>query len=189
MGWAPSGQPASENRRLGSPGWGAVKSLTTAALQPDTFFDAPGVPGPGLHPGRTGHQDHPGAHRAPGEVAVLLGPDRRRARGSAIVPVPGSRGRQDHIARRGHQGTAARRGVFGFYTEFTQFAEGLFKAFQEQNVLDVARLMEVLKKAIGIVRANRSVILRFGEFEISTESYLVTYSVNTALLAIALGTS
>jgi HD-GYP domain-containing protein (c-di-GMP phosphodiesterase class II) len=75
----------------------------------------------------------------------------------------------------------------GFVAELIAFAEEFFGAFQEQNTLASARLTELMKQAIAMVKANRNSILRFGEPDAASDSYLASYSVNTALLSVAIG--
>ena len=164
-----------------------MKSVTTAALLPDSFFDAPVYLDSGF---------------------ILAGPDIRITQGLidrlkkwqyTTVMTDGSPVDRPSYLTQGAGGAKMtsldedikeRQKVeesAEFYAEITKFAEEFYAAFQEQNVLNVARLTDELKKAMGVVKANRNVILRFGEYESTSENYLVTYSVNTALLAIALG--
>jgi HD-GYP domain-containing protein (c-di-GMP phosphodiesterase class II) len=73
-----------------------------------------------------------------------------------------------------------------FLQEFTKIATEIYAGFLEKNTLDAARLTDAVKRAVGTVKSNRSTILRFGEGE-GVEPYLVGFSVNTCLLAVAIG--
>ncbi len=164
-----------------------MSTVATAALQPETFFDAPVYLDEGF---------------------ILVAPDIRitaelvarlaKWRYTTVRTDGAQVDRQSYLSQAAgaakittlDENIKERQRMeesAAFHAEISQFADDLYRAFQDQNVLDVAKLQDMLKKAIGVVRANRNVILRFGEFETVSENQLVSYSVNTALLAIALG--
>jgi HD-GYP domain-containing protein (c-di-GMP phosphodiesterase class II) len=163
-----------------------VKGITTAALQPGAFFDAPVYLDPGY---------------------ILVSPDvpidavllARLAKwqydvvytDGAPVEAPSYLSQMSGLSRvtsldEGIKERQRAEESQSFYQEFIQFGTGLFAAFQEKNTLDITRLTEMVKRAIGTVKTNRSTILRFTETE-AAEPYLILFSVNTCLLSVAIG--
>lgn len=74
-----------------------------------------------------------------------------------------------------------------FHEEFTAFTEGLFEKFTEENLLNLAKVTEWIKKAIGTVHENKDVLLRFLDVSASADRYLITHAVNSTVLALAIG--
>lgn len=164
-----------------------MKTLTTAALQPDGYFDASVYLDEGYILVAPDIRITPEllARLAKWEFTTVLtdgGPVEAPSYLSQASGVSMVTSLDEDIRERQRVQESQ-----AFYAEFSEFAASFYKAFQEQNTLNVARLTEVLKRAITMVKSNRSSILRFGDTETAPESYVVSYSVNTSLLAIAVG--
>ncbi len=74
-----------------------------------------------------------------------------------------------------------------FYDEFYDFSAAFYEAFAEHGALSIGNLTEMLKKAIEVVKSNKSVVLRFNEFDRPADNYVIPYSVKTTLLCLAIG--
>jgi HD-GYP domain-containing protein (c-di-GMP phosphodiesterase class II) len=74
-----------------------------------------------------------------------------------------------------------------FYNELTNFATVLFVKYVADGVLNLADVTDWVKKAMQMVHDNRDYLLRFLEVGADSERYLITHSVNTTILALAVG--
>ena len=73
------------------------------------------------------------------------------------------------------------------YFVLIKFMVETCKRFSESNKLNLAAVTEQLKSLIEIVKSSRDAILRFPEFVYLSDNYLHQHSVNTAILAVAIG--
>ncbi|MGD0726884.1 MAG: HD domain-containing phosphohydrolase [Spirochaetia bacterium] len=74
-----------------------------------------------------------------------------------------------------------------FYNELTTFATALFVKYVADGVLNLSDVTDWVKKAMHMVHDNRDYLLRFLEVGADSERYLITHSVNTTILALAIG--
>jgi HD-GYP domain-containing protein (c-di-GMP phosphodiesterase class II) len=73
------------------------------------------------------------------------------------------------------------------YYSLVNFSLEAFKQFKEQNRLNIPRLSERVKLLIDRVKSSRDAMLRYPEFLFPSENYIYTHSVNSAILALAIG--
>ena len=73
------------------------------------------------------------------------------------------------------------------YYSLVNFSLEAFKQFKEQNSLNIPRLSERVKLLIDRVKSSRDAMLRYPEFLFPSENYIYTHSVNSAILALAIG--
>jgi HD-GYP domain-containing protein (c-di-GMP phosphodiesterase class II) len=164
-----------------------MKALSTSALLPETFYDAPVFLDDGfilVAPDIRVNADLI-ARLAKWRYTTVLTDGSPVDRQSYLTQAAGSAKiatlEEDIKERQRIEESAA------LHAEFSHFTDDFYRSFQDRNILNTDRLTDMLKKAIGMVRDNRNVILRFGEFESVSDNQLVSYSVDTSLLAIALG--
>jgi HD-GYP domain-containing protein (c-di-GMP phosphodiesterase class II) len=62
-----------------------------------------------------------------------------------------------------------------------------FKRFKEENRLNIPLMSERIKLLIDMLKSGRDAILRYPEFIYPSENYLYAHSVNSAILALAIG--
>ena len=74
-----------------------------------------------------------------------------------------------------------------FHAAFTAFTEGLFAKFTLENLLNLAKVTEWIKKAIQMVHENRDFLLRFLDVSADADRYIITHAVNSTILALAIG--
>jgi HD-GYP domain-containing protein (c-di-GMP phosphodiesterase class II) len=74
-----------------------------------------------------------------------------------------------------------------FHEAFTAFTEALFEAFTLENVLNLAKVTEWIKKAIQMVHESRDILLRFLDVSAGGDRYMITHAVNSTILALAIG--
>ncbi len=72
-----------------------------------------------------------------------------------------------------------------FYAEFTAFASTLFASFVSDGELNLSQVTTWVKKAMQVVHDSRDFLLRFLDVSADGDRYLVTHSVNTTILALA----
>jgi putative nucleotidyltransferase with HDIG domain len=73
------------------------------------------------------------------------------------------------------------------YYSLVNYTLESFKRFKEDNRLHIPRLSERIKELIDMVKSSRDAILRYPEFVYPSENYLYVHSVNSAILALAIG--
>lgn len=73
------------------------------------------------------------------------------------------------------------------YYSLVNFALESFKKFKEENQLNISRMSERIKLLIDMIKSSRDAILRYPEFTYPSENYMYVHSVNTAILALAIG--
>jgi len=74
-----------------------------------------------------------------------------------------------------------------FYQKALEYTHKLFQFFIRRNQVPLEPLTEQVKSIIKMVRSHRRYILRFSDLDRADYAYLISHSVNTAILAIALG--
>jgi len=73
------------------------------------------------------------------------------------------------------------------YYALVNFTLESFKRFKEDNRLRIPQLSERIKQLIDMVKSGRDAILRYPEFVYPSENYMYVHSVNSAILALAIG--
>jgi HD-GYP domain-containing protein (c-di-GMP phosphodiesterase class II) len=73
------------------------------------------------------------------------------------------------------------------YYELLTFTRDLFLIFKAKNILDLSQLTTRIKELIQAVKQMRDAVLRFPEFPYPSENYLYRHSVDTTILALAVG--
>lgn len=73
-----------------------------------------------------------------------------------------------------------------YYSLLNFTVEG-FKRFNQTNRLDLEAVTERVKELIEMVKASRDAILRYPEFVYVSHNYIYQHSVNSAILALAVG--
>ncbi len=79
------------------------------------------------------------------------------------------------------------QGARDLYFSLLDFVMDSFKRFQEVNRLDLAEITERVKQVIEMIKLSRDSILRLPEFVFVNENYLYQHSVNSTILALAIG--
>jgi HD-GYP domain-containing protein (c-di-GMP phosphodiesterase class II) len=87
----------------------------------------------------------------------------------------------DEDIRENAQAAAAQK----FYTEFTTFTSALFAKFVSDGELNISLVTDWVKKAMQIVHDSRDFLLRFLDVSADGDRYLVSHSVNSTILALA----
>lgn len=77
--------------------------------------------------------------------------------------------------------------VFKFYFDFLNFTKEKFLTIIQRHELNINLASEKIKEALEYVKNNKDVILRFNELKIPADNYLYNHSVNSTLLALAVG--
>ncbi len=73
------------------------------------------------------------------------------------------------------------------YYALVNFTLESFKKFKEDNRLNIPQLSEWIKELIDMMKSSRDAILRYPEFAYPSENYMYVHSVNSAILALAIG--
>ncbi|MBN2553019.1 MAG: HD domain-containing protein [Spirochaetales bacterium] len=73
------------------------------------------------------------------------------------------------------------------YYALVNFTLESFKKFKEDGKLNIPRVSERIKLLIDMVKSSRDAILRYAEFSYPSENYMYVHSVNSAILALAIG--
>jgi putative nucleotidyltransferase with HDIG domain len=73
------------------------------------------------------------------------------------------------------------------YYALVNFTLESFKRYKEDNHLNISRMSERIKQLIDMVKSSRDAILRYPEFVYPSENYMYVHSVNSAILALAIG--
>ena len=73
------------------------------------------------------------------------------------------------------------------YYSLANYTLESFKRFKEDNRLKIPQLSERIKELIDMVKSSRDAILRYPEFVYPSENYMYVHSVNSAILALAIG--
>jgi putative nucleotidyltransferase with HDIG domain len=73
------------------------------------------------------------------------------------------------------------------YYALVNFTLESFKRYKEDNRLNIPLLSERIKELIDVVKSSRDAILRYPEFVYPSENYMYVHSVNSAILALAIG--
>jgi len=73
------------------------------------------------------------------------------------------------------------------YYSLVNFALEAFKQFKKENMLNIPRMSERIKLLIDKVKTSRDAMLRYPEFLFPSENYMYTHSVNSTILALAIG--
>jgi HD-GYP domain-containing protein (c-di-GMP phosphodiesterase class II) len=78
-------------------------------------------------------------------------------------------------------------GARKLYFSLLNFTVDNFKHFQDSNRLDLVAITERVKQVIEMVKSNRDYLLRLPEFLFISDNYLYQHSVNSTILALAMG--
>lgn len=81
----------------------------------------------------------------------------------------------------------AREETQRFYSGILEFTHKLFDTFLKRSLIPIEPLTEQVKLMIGILRKNRRFLLRIDGLDRSGFSYIVSHSVNVAILSVAIG--
>ena len=73
------------------------------------------------------------------------------------------------------------------YFNLISFTEEVFKGFQSTNTLNIGLVTQNIKDLIELMKKNRDLILTFLSLGHPVENYLITHSVNTTVLSLAIG--
>jgi putative nucleotidyltransferase with HDIG domain len=73
------------------------------------------------------------------------------------------------------------------YYSLVNFSLESFKKYKEDNQLNIPRLSERIKQLIDTMKSSRDAVLRYPEFIYPSENYMYVHSVNSAILALAIG--
>jgi putative nucleotidyltransferase with HDIG domain len=73
------------------------------------------------------------------------------------------------------------------YYALVNFTLESFKRYKEDNRLNISQLSDRIKQLIDMVKSSRDAILRYPEFVYPSENYMYVHSVNSAILALAIG--
>ncbi len=76
-----------------------------------------------------------------------------------------------------------------FYNDILDFTEKMYTRYAKDKYLDMNKITDQIKKVISMIRENRDYILRLPDLGDSNKEYLITHSVKSALLALAIGES
>ncbi len=74
-----------------------------------------------------------------------------------------------------------------FYFNLLSFTETVFHTFSTSNSMDVGAISVKIKEMIDVIRNNRDLMLTFPNLRHPVTNYLITHSVNTAILSLAIG--
>ncbi len=77
--------------------------------------------------------------------------------------------------------------IFSFYFILISFIEDVYNNFKNNNALDATEITEKVKEIIDIIKSNRDLLLGFAGMQHSVENYMLTHSVNTTIMALAIG--
>jgi HD-GYP domain-containing protein (c-di-GMP phosphodiesterase class II) len=73
------------------------------------------------------------------------------------------------------------------YFNLLSFTEAIFNNYSTSNSLDIGTVSVKIKDLIDAIRNNRDLILTFPNLRHPVTNYLITHSVNTAILSLAIG--
>ena len=73
------------------------------------------------------------------------------------------------------------------YYALVNFTLESFKKYKEDNHLNIPRISDRIKQLIDMMKSSRDAILRYPEFVYPSENYMYVHSVNSAILALAIG--
>jgi len=74
-----------------------------------------------------------------------------------------------------------------FYTSILDFTNKLFDKFLKHSVIPIEPLTDQVKVLITVLKKNRRFLLRLGELDRGSFSYIVCHCVNVAILSVAVG--
>ena len=87
----------------------------------------------------------------------------------------------------GIEDTQSREEVQRFYSFLLEFTHKLFDTFLKRSTIAIEPLTEQVKLIMAVLRKNRRFILRLGELDRNGFSYIISHSVNVAILSVAIG--
>ena len=74
-----------------------------------------------------------------------------------------------------------------FYVSILDFTNKLFDNFLKRSVIPIEPLTEQVKTLINVLKKNRRFLLRLGELDRGSYTYIVCHSVNVSILSVAVG--
>jgi HD-GYP domain-containing protein (c-di-GMP phosphodiesterase class II) len=81
----------------------------------------------------------------------------------------------------------AREETQKFYSSLLEFTHRLFDNFLKRSAIPIEPLTEQVKQLIAMLKKNRRFLLRLGELDRNGFSYIISHSVNVAILSVAMG--
>ena len=81
----------------------------------------------------------------------------------------------------------AREETQKFYLGILEFTHKLFDTFLKKSTIPIEPLNEQVKFLISLMKKNRRFLLRLGELDRNGFSYIISHSVNVAILSVAIG--
>lgn len=81
----------------------------------------------------------------------------------------------------------AREETQKFYTSILEFTHRMFNNFLQRSLIPIEPLNEQVKLMIANLKKNRRFLLRLGELDRNGFSYIISHSVNVAILSVAIG--
>ena len=87
----------------------------------------------------------------------------------------------------GAEDNQAREETQKFYSGLLEFTHKLFDTFLKRSAIPIEPLNEQVKLIIAILKKNRRFILRLSELDRNGFSYIISHSVNVAILSVAIG--
>jgi len=74
-----------------------------------------------------------------------------------------------------------------FYSSVLEFTHKLFDTFLKKSTIPIEPLNEQVKLLIAMLKKHRRFLLRLGELDRNGFSYIISHSVNVAILSVAIG--
>jgi HD-GYP domain-containing protein (c-di-GMP phosphodiesterase class II) len=74
-----------------------------------------------------------------------------------------------------------------FYQGILEFTHKLFDTFLKRSIIPIEPLNDQVKQLIAALRKNKRFLLRLGELDRNGFSYIISHSVNVAVLSVAIG--
>jgi len=87
----------------------------------------------------------------------------------------------------GLEDSQAREETQKFYSFLLEFTHKMFDTFLKRSSIAIEPLTEQVKLIMAILKKNRRFILRLGELDRNGFSYIISHSVNVAILSVAIG--
>lgn len=81
----------------------------------------------------------------------------------------------------------AREETQKFYASLLEFTHRLFDTFLKRSAIPIEPLTEQVKQLIAMLKKNRRFLLRLSELDRNGFSYIISHSVNVAILSVAIG--
>ncbi|MEI8094694.1 MAG: HD domain-containing phosphohydrolase [Spirochaetales bacterium] len=83
--------------------------------------------------------------------------------------------------------TASREETQKFYSSILEFTHKLYDTFMKRNLIPIEPLTDQVKVMMAVMRKHKRHLLNLSELDRSGFSYIVSHSVNVAVLSVAIG--